>query len=256
VETAPGETLDVLAGDWRVFQLTDGHRFSTDDLLTAWVAARSRPRARRLLDLGAGVGSVGLLTLWRLGPAAHLTMVEVQPVSHALARRTVAWNRVHDRVTLHLRDLREWPGGEFDLLTGSPPYIPPASGVRPRDPQKAAARIELHGDVFDYCRAAARSLAPDGRFCFCHAAADPRPEAAVTAAGLRVLARREVFFRARLPAAIALFTCAREGAREDPPPLTIRDRDGRWTDEYLAIREEMGAPAAFLARARVRRDRT
>ena len=35
--------------------------------------------------------------------------------------------------------------------------------------------------------------------------------------------------------------------RADPPPLVIRDREGRWTAEYLALREEMGAPPRFLA---------
>ena len=85
--TAP--TLDLLAGDWRIFQLHDGHRFSTDDLLTAWTAARAQPTARRLLDLGAGIGSVGLLILWRLANDAHLSMVEVQALSHELAARTV-----------------------------------------------------------------------------------------------------------------------------------------------------------------------
>jgi tRNA1Val (adenine37-N6)-methyltransferase len=82
-------TLDILAGRWRIFQLCRGHRFSTDDLLTAWTAVRARPEARRLLDLGAGLGSVGLLALWKLPTDGHLTMVEVQEVSHALARRLV-----------------------------------------------------------------------------------------------------------------------------------------------------------------------
>ena len=70
-------TLDTLAGSWRLYQLRHGHRFSTDDLLTAWAALRAKPEARRLLDLGAGIGSVGLLALWKLSVEAHLTMVEV-----------------------------------------------------------------------------------------------------------------------------------------------------------------------------------
>jgi hypothetical protein len=36
-------TLDILAGDWRIFQLRTGHRFSADDLLTAWTAVRATP---------------------------------------------------------------------------------------------------------------------------------------------------------------------------------------------------------------------
>jgi tRNA1(Val) A37 N6-methylase TrmN6 len=155
--TADEITHDTLAGDWRIFQLRRGHRFSTDDLLTAWTAARAKPEACRLLDLGAGIGSVGFLTLWRLPPTAHLTMVEVQAVSHALACRTLHNNGLSARVTAHLQDLRHWPGGEFDLITASPPYFPLGRGVHPRHAQKLASRFELHGDVFDYCAAAANA---------------------------------------------------------------------------------------------------
>jgi tRNA1Val (adenine37-N6)-methyltransferase len=246
-----GETsLDRLAGGWRIFQLRHGHRFSADDLLTAWAAVRPQPAARQLLDLGAGIGSVGLLVLWKMPAAAHLTMVEVQAVSHTLAQRTVAHNGLATRVTLHLMDLRRWPGGHFDLVTASPPYLPLARGVRSPHAQKAAARFELHGNVFDYCRAAARSLADHGVFCFCHRADDPRPEQAIATSGLTLVRRQAVYFRATLPARLALFTCAWRGVREDPPPLVIRDQAGRWTEEYLGIREEMGAAAAFLQRAR------
>lgn len=245
-------TLDVLAGDWRIFQLRHGHRFSADDLLTAWTAANARPSAHALLDLGAGIGSVGLLALWRMAGDARLDMVEVQAVSHRLARRTVAHNRLEARVKLHHMDLRDWPGGCCDLVTGSPPYIPMTDGTPSAHPQKAAARFELHGDVFDYCRAAARSLAHDGRFCFCHAARDPRPEAAIRAAGLVLLSRREVHFRAHLPAMIALFVTGRAGARHDPPPLFLRDPAGHWSQDYLNIRAEMGAPEEFLRSARER----
>ena len=243
-------TLDTLAGGWRIFQLRRGHRFSADDLLTAWAAVRARPCAPQALDLGAGIGSVGLLALWKLPAASHLTMVEVQEVSHRLACRTVAHNGLERRVTLHCRDLRDWPGGAFDLITASPPYLSVGRGVWPQHPQKVAARFELHGDIFDYCRAAVRSLGEHGVFCFCYAAHDPRPLQAIAQAGLTLVRRQTVYFRLRLPPSIALFTCARQGEREEPPALVIRDQEGRWTAEYLAIREEMGAPVTFLQRAR------
>ena len=242
-------TLDTLAGDWKIFQLRAGHRFSADDLLTAWAAAQARPAARTVLDLGAGIGSVGLLVLWKLAPATRLTMVEVQTVSHMLARRTVIYNGLEERVTLHHQDLRTWSDGPFDLITASPPYIPVGDGVQPQHPQKAAARFELHGNVFDYCQAAARSLAVHGLFCFCHAADDPRPERAIQQAGLTLVQRQAVYFRASLPPRMVLFTCAWQGQRMESPPLYIRDLAGHWTSAYLALRADMGAPAAFLERA-------
>jgi len=93
--------------------------------------------------------------------------------------------------------------------------------------------------VFDYCRAAARWLAPEGCFCFTHAASDPRPERAVQQAGLTLRARQEIVFRAGRPPQIAVFTCARAGARSDPAPLTIRDEQGERTAAYRAVRRHL-----------------
>ena len=51
---------DCLAGDWKIFQLRRGHRYSTDDLLTAWYAVSACLEAGRtpvrVLDLGCGTG--------------------------------------------------------------------------------------------------------------------------------------------------------------------------------------------------------
>ncbi|MBX3170438.1 MAG: methyltransferase [Candidatus Eremiobacteraeota bacterium] len=234
------ETLDHLAGAWKIYQLKGGHRFSADDVLTAWTAARVCPEAREILDLGSGLGSVGLLALWRL-PAAVLTGVEVQQLSYQLALKTVEQNQLQDRVRFLRQDLRQpLELGKFPLVTGSPPYFPPGRATVSPHPQRAAARCELHGDVFDYGRVAAEHLLPDGRFVFVHAAGDPRPEQAIDAAGLRLLSRQAVFFRAHLEPTVALFVCGFEGERKDPAPFVIRDSQGRWTEEYLAMRAEMG----------------
>ena len=236
-------TLDQIVGPWHVYQLRRGHRFSTDDLLVAWAAISAQPGARRLLDIGAGIGSVGLMTLYAMPPDAHLTMVEVQERSHRLARASVRRNGLTGRVTAIHQDLRQYapPGGgeRFELVTGSPPYIPIDKGISSPHPQRAGARMELRGDVFDYCRAAARAMAEGGRFCLCHAAADERPEAAIRAAGLALLRRQDVVFRRGRAPTIALYTCAWSGTRADAPPLVVREADGRWTAAYLALREEM-----------------
>ncbi|MCB9780006.1 MAG: SAM-dependent methyltransferase [Alphaproteobacteria bacterium] len=279
-----GETLDLLAGDWRILQLRAGHRFSTDDMVTAWLASRARPGARRLLDLGAGIGSVGLMTLWcvghrvrgqldgdgggvprwsaRGGPPPTLMMVEAQEVSHQLARRTVVGNGLQDRVRLRHGDLRD-PAmlpreehGTYDLVTGSPPYIPVGKGHISPHPQRAACRMELRGDVFDYCRTAASALAPGGRFALVHAAGDDRPEPAFADAGLCLLHRQDVVFRRGRPATIAVFLAGPAGAgeRRDLPPLVVREADGRWTRQWRALRLQMGvtvrperAPAGVLS---------
>lgn len=234
------ETLDHLAGDWKIYQLKGGHRFSADDVLTAWTAARVGPQAGQILDLGSGLGSVGLLTLWRL-PQAVLTGVEVQELSYALALKTVAYNHLAQRARFLNQDLRApLEVGKFPLVTGSPPYFPLGKATVSPHPQRAAARCELHGDVFDYCRVAAEHLLPDGRFVFVHAAGDPRPEAAILQAGLCLLSRQDVHFRSHLDPTVSLFVCGFEGDRHDRAPFVIRDCAGHWTEAYLEMRAEMG----------------
>ena len=170
-------------------------------------------------------------------------------MSQGLARRTAELNGLADRVRILHGDLRD-PGvlpldARFELITGSPPYIPEGKGVISPVPQRAYARIELRGSVFDYCEAAARWLAPGGAFTFVMAAADPRTEEAPGAAGLEVVERWDYVFAAGREPLITTLVCMRKG--EGPGgrrsgSLVVRGEDGEWTDDYLAFREEMGSP--------------
>jgi tRNA1Val (adenine37-N6)-methyltransferase len=246
-EVEPAVTLDKLIGTWTIHQLEKGHRFSTDDLVTAWRAARAAPGARRLLDLGCGIGSVGLSTLYQL-PGATLVGVEAQEVSTGLFRRTVQHLGLQDRVTVVHGDLRDPDvlpaGSSFELVTGSPPYVPVGHGLLSKNSQRAHARIELRGGVFDYCAAARRWMAEGARFAFVMAAQDPRTEAAPLAHGLVVVERWDYVFARRREPHIATLVCARREDVGDAPRvngrLVIRGPDGEWTDEYQAFRKEMG----------------
>jgi len=239
-----GETLDRITEHWQIFQLKKGHRFSTDDSVTAWTAGSLRPHALRLVDIGAGIGSVGLMTLHMMGPEATSIFVEVQETSHQLCRKSIALNELQDRVELRHGDLRhddvlpETAG--FDLVTGSPPYFPVDQGVVSGNPQRAGARMELKGDVYDYCRTAARLMKPGAAFVFVHAADDPRPELAIQAAGLTLNQRRDVCFREGRPPTIAVFSCSFSGTRNDAVPLVMRTADGEYSADRFMLKAAMG----------------
>ena len=237
-------TLDGLTRDFFIYQRRRGHRHSTDDLVTAWYAvAHAPPKPSRLLDLGSGIGSVGLSVLWKF-PEASLTAIEVQELSFALLRENIRGNALEGRVTAIHGDLRQFNSAmRFELITGSPPYFDVRDGIVSGDSQRAAARFELHGDVNDYCAAAARSLAPGGRFIFCFPTAQTaRARNACSGAGLRLLAMRDVVPRASLAPLFSLFACALEADAETvvEPPLYVRDEGGVRTAEMESVRATFG----------------
>ena len=243
MSSEPAEiTIDALTGGWQIAQRRKGHRHSTDDLLTGWYAGEIVAAPRRLLDLGAGLGSVGLIALWRAPADATLVAIEAQEVSFGLLESNIARNGLAARVRPILGDLRHTRlDDRVDLVTGSPPYWDVTWGVVPEDSQKAHARFELRGDVRDYAHAARAHLAPDGRFVFCFPTVQrPRAEAAIAGAALALERSRDVIPRAGAAPLFSLFACRRA---EDPGPAPVREPDH-------VGRDAAGVPTAQHAAAR------
>jgi tRNA1(Val) A37 N6-methylase TrmN6 len=249
LEPADGEDLCLLSGDWRIFQRLRGHRWSLDDLVTAWRASRG-PAPRTALDLGSGIGSVLMMIAWSF-PRARCVGVEAQELSRSMALRSLAWNGADDRCEVRLGDLRDASlfadGERFDLVTGTPPYFPRGEGVESDQPQKGPCRFEHRGGVEAYALAAAARLAEGARFVMCAAAGEEeRVFAGAEAARLRVHAALEVVPREGKPPRVAVFTLAREAPPSDPARerLVVRDRAGAWTAEFADVRRAMGMPVA------------
>lgn len=255
--TEPGETLDAISGHFRLFQLRDGHRFSTDDVLTAWYGTSWCPAARTVLDLGSGIGTVGMIAAWRL-PGARFVTVEAQEESIRLAKKSARWNGLEDRYEIRQGDFREADvlrsDERFDLVLGSPPYFPPGTGPEGDHPQKVACRFELRGDVADYCACAARHLAPGGVFACVFPIHPETQEARVRtgaeASGLTIVRRRPVVLREDERPLLGLFAMMRAADLPErmrsrtwsEPPLIIRTRDGAVHPEYSAVKLSFGFP--------------
>lgn len=253
----PDCSLDALAGHFRIFQLKAGHRFSTDDLLAAWYGTTNAPSPARVLDLGSGIGSVGMTAAWRL-PGSRFVTVEAQEVSVALARKSAAFNGLTERYDIRHGDFRDAGvlGGDetFDLVLGSPPYFPLEDGVHGDHPQKVACRFEVRGDIADYCATAAKHLAPGGLFA-CVFPVDPPQQLqrvldGAARAGLSLVKRRDVVLKEGAPPLLGLFAMVRatdlpeafRGKTWVEPPLTIRTASGAVHPEYSAVKLSFGFP--------------
>lgn len=257
---------DAIAGDFRIWQRVRGHRYSIDDVATAREALLARPSAASAIDLGCGIGSVTLMLAYALRDA-RIVGVEAQAISLELARRNVARNQLEGRVSLVHGDLREVTRGmdsRFELVTGTPPYFDPRKSSPSTDAQRTYARIEMRGGIEDYLAAGARVLAPGGRMVVCGDARRPeRALAGAAAAGLEMVAGREVVPREGKGALFTVWTFARQGegggALETRPPIVARTAEGARTEDAHALRRFFDLPVnedeAPSPRARARRAR-
>jgi tRNA1(Val) A37 N6-methylase TrmN6 len=238
-------TDDQLTRDVRVFQRAKGHRFSSDDVVTAYVAFRAAPEARRVLDLGCGLGSVLLHLAWKL-PAAELTGIEAQAESFRLLELNVARSGYEARIRIEHGDLREtfWPerlGGPFDLVTGTPPYFPPNAALDAHDRQRALARVEYRGGIESYIQSGARLLARSGTLVVCgDARALQRTTLAAGDAGLSIQSRCDVVARAGRAPLFSVWALSFNAPAFRAETLTLRDATGKPTGDALALREFSG----------------
>ena len=247
-------TDDALTGGYRVFQRKQGHRYSIDDVLTAFEACQARPDATHYVDLGCGLGSVLLMVAYKL-PSARAVGVEAQDVSFGLAQQNVERNAQAERITVLQGDLRDLltpePRARLlgalgreegpQLISGTPPYMPVGTSTPSPDEQRKYARVGLRGGVEAYLASIGALLAPGGRGVVCCDARTPeRALRGAEDAGLVPLRKLDAIPREGAEALFSVWTVAR---RQDVPDtvcvedrFVARDREGQRTPAYLALR--------------------
>jgi tRNA1Val (adenine37-N6)-methyltransferase len=156
---ASGElSTDSLLGGAVVFQQPRrGYRVNVDSVLLATFAAEGR-RAARAVDLGAGVGVVGLVVA-HLGAAEEVVLVEREPELAELATKNLGRSRATGRVVC--ADLGERSAlvsleQTAELVVSNPPFFRAEETRAPREAEKRRARV---GKLGPFLAAAARVLA-------------------------------------------------------------------------------------------------
>ena len=99
---------------------------STDSILLADFARL--PRNARVLDLGSGCATLGLL-LCAQREDCHITGVELSQEAHMGAQENIRRNALDARMESICADLRLLPKdftGRFDCCVSNPPYFPAA----------------------------------------------------------------------------------------------------------------------------------
>lgn len=121
------------------------------------------PKGARLLDLGSGCGTLGLLLCAKDGNC-HVTGVEIDPTAHAAALENIRRNDLQSRQSSICSDLKSFSGGQFDLIISNPPYY---SGG-PASKQTPLARRDDNCTLEALFSAAAKHVKYGGDFYLVH----------------------------------------------------------------------------------------
>ena len=124
-------------------------------------------RGEKAVDLCTGNGVIPIL-LEAKNNGEHYSGLELQPQCADLARRSVKYNHLEDKVTIEEGDVcnaSELFGREsVEVVTVNPPYMIGQHGIKNADDAMTIARHEVRCTLDDIVRESAKMLKFNGRF--------------------------------------------------------------------------------------------
>lgn len=165
-----GERLDDLQlGGLELIQNPGQFCFGVDAVLLSDFA-KVKP-GETVLDMGTGNGIIPIL-LSEKTKGKHFTGLEIQADTADMARRSVIYNHLEDKIDIVTGDIKEaveiFKPAFFDVITINPPYMLAQHGLKNPDDQKAIARHEVLCSLDDILRESMRLLQDKGRFYMIH----------------------------------------------------------------------------------------
>jgi tRNA1(Val) A37 N6-methylase TrmN6 len=225
---AIAEIDSLLDGRVQVAQPADGYRVAVDAVLLA--AAVDAAEGAAVLDLGCGVGSVGLCLAWRR-PDLAITGLDREPVFAATARANAARNGFAGRLDIIEADLRVPLPRKFDHIAMNPPYLKAGTATVSAHPLKAAATAESEAKLADWIAAAGDALLPGGVLTLIHRADRLNDVLGCLARGFGGIAVLPIHPKQNRPAKRIILR-AQLGSREPLailPGLVLHEENGAFT---------------------------
>lgn len=165
-----GERLDELQRNgYCIIQDPKRFCFGMDAVLLSGFAAVKK--GEHVLDLGTGTGIIPILMEAKTG-GEHFTGLEIQAESADMARRSVSYNQLDEKIKIVTGDIKDasniFGASSFHVVTTNPPYMIGTHGENSPSQAKAIARHEVLCTLDDILRESARLLKQGGRFYMVH----------------------------------------------------------------------------------------
>ena len=218
---------------FEVRQESSAMKVGTDSMVLGALVQSENPKA--ILDIGTGTGVLALMMAQKF-PEATIVGVEIEPSSAAEAKQNVVNSPWPDRLTIVEMDIKELHTNQkFDLIISNPPFY--TGGLLNPDAQRAQAR-HVYALPFDLLFSRVEHmLNEEGAFWMIAPSSDVELlQLEATKVNLFPTSRIEIQGKVG-GAAIRTVLCFSFIRQEiiERNQLTIREVDGRYTAEYIAL---------------------
>lgn len=235
-----GERFDDLQrNNYKIIQNPEKFCFGMDAvLLSDFTTLRKKDV---VLDLGTGTGIIPILLAAKT-EAKHFEALEIQEESVDMAKRSVTFNHLGDRINIRHGDIKEassiFDAASFDAITTNPPYMNNNHGIKNPDMPKAIARHEILCNLDDIARESSKLLKPHGRLYMVH-----RPfrlaEIINTMKKYRLETKRICLVYPYIDKEpnMVLIEAVKDGNPmvKFEPPLIVYEKPGKYTEQIMKI---------------------
>lgn len=238
------EVLNDLVGykNLKIFQNTEWFSFSLDSVLLPNFVTLNK-NIETIMDLGCGNAPIPLILSTKTN--AQIIGVEIQKDSYDLAKKTVCYNNLEDRIKLLNIDMKElkniYSSDSIDVITCNPPYFKylESSNLN-EDEHKVIARHEKMITLEDIVSLSKYLLKNNGILTMVH-----RTDRLIEIIslfqkyGLEVKKIRFVYPKINTESNMVLIEGRKNGkiGLKLLPPLYAHNEDGSYTDEVLKMFE-------------------
>lgn len=236
------ETLNDLVGysNLKIFQNDEWFKFSLESvLLPNFVTLNLKDK--EILDLCTGNAPIPLILSTKT--KAHITGVEIQEDIYNLAKKSVLYNKLENRISLindNLNNLKKlYPSDYFDLITVNPPYFKNLElSSKNINEHKTIARHEITTNIEEIAKISSYLLKNGGRFALVHRT-ERLFEIIEIVRKYKLIPKKiqMIYPKENKESNLFMLECIKNGKLEVKffPPLYVHNEDGTYKEEIKKI---------------------